>query len=621
MRMLNESELRAIKEHLNPSVVTPEEFEKLFDSFLVAVEGNSRLFFAQLDFLFYKYSDSAFFESFLQQITDVYMMLMSSVDSERKRAFAKDIYRQIISHVFKRRHKELERIKEHAFIVENMLQHMTSMLTEKLKTQQLMMGNISHEMRTFLNAIQGYNMIALENKNLDTKTKGYLVKANQATVSLRDMVDDILSLTKINVGQLEINNEWFWIDEVILHSIDQVKANALKKGLEFRFEISFFSTPYFGDSKRIREIIINLLSNAVKFTDKGYVSFRVENIPVPGEEETRIRFIVQDSGIGMSSEAVQNIFDPFIRFEKERQGVGLGLHISHSLAKKMGGELQVESEPYIGSTFTFTLQLPKDSSSRIELSGEKVWLFNDGKNEKNTIEVDKRVELLESIGADVDVYTSDEMLIRMAMSTAVEPPQILFVSTLAENYRRLNFLVAYLRGLEKFNHTVFIAEDVPDIEQTLNAFDYIYEYFAPISLFGQIGKKRDGRSQQCNEEITILAVDDIATNLEVLKLFISKEFPQCRIDLASGGYEAIGMYKTNHYDLLLLDLKMPGLDGISLFKKLKTIRNTPTTYALTADVYEDTMKKILEAGFDGLIEKPIRPDRLFGLIRKNMCLA
>ncbi len=452
---------------------------------------------------------------------------------------------------------------------------------------------------------------------LSQEDKGYLDKANYAISILKRLVSDILNVSKINTEQMEIKEEPFWMDEMILKCIDSIILGVNKKNITFRVDADILPYRLIGDQHHMMGIVVNLLSNAVKYTDNGYVHLSVKKELVPEEMEMiKIVFRVEDSGIGMTQEQLKKIFDPYIRFKIEKEGVGLGLHIASKMADKLGGKLTVKSRLSEGSTFDFTINVKQDRRNPVNMHNKVLCFFNNEKEEK--ISEQKR-DCLKHFGAKIIYFTEEESFTDYLLSIKEEIPDIISISTYHEAYTKFDALIHYLKNITRFQKTHFIAERTKTMFP-LEHFDKVYERFAPISAYIKFLKlsdeQQDKTAQLSAKQIRILAVDDLETNLEILKLFITNKYPYVVLDLAMGGYEAIGMYKTQIYDIILMDLKMPGLNGFEVFEKFKVIKPLPSIYALTADVYKDTYDRVLSAGFSGLLEKPLQVDLLFEAIEK-----
>jgi len=545
------------------------EAEQFYNEMEESLFNKNKNFFYSVKYNMHFQKDTLFLEKVLQFAIATFSFLLKKEIYHSEEKKIKNFFQEYLKIILVEPStyaKEIERRKDN---VQNILQHVSEQLNQSLDLQQLMIANISHEMRTSLNAISGYITLIDEKNTLDTENKGYLEKANHATHTLNGLVSDILDVSKINSGQMEIKEESFWVDEMLQKAIDNITFILNKKDLTFKTDIQFFSQKILGDYQHIMEIIINLLSNAIKYTDEGFVHLRVKNLEEV-DNTIKILFQIEDSGIGMTQEQIEKIFNPYSRFEKERQGVGLGLHIASNLASKMGGKITVESTPDKGSTFSFTIKVKQDKHIDIDMSNFILCFF-------------------------------------------------ISILSYQNGYERFNALIHYLKTLDKFKKSYFIAEGI-NSKSTLNYFDKVYERFTPITTYFQIldtiNKSNKSTTSSNIKELNILAVDDIETNLEILKLFITNKYPHVSLDLATGGYEAIGMYKTQNYDMILMDLKMPGLSGFQTFEKLKDIKNPPASYALTADVYKSTYDQVIEAGFIDLLEKPLQLDILFATIEK-----
>lgn len=500
--------------------------------------------------------------------------------------------------------------------LEKIMQDKSDQLDEMLKSQQLMITNISHEIRTSLNAISGYLYFIDKKDTLSYEDKIYLEKANQATSTLRSLVSDILDISKINTGQMEIKEESFWLDELILKCIDSIALKLNKKNITFKVDADILPCKLTGDHHHILGILVNLLSNAVKYTDNGFVHFIVKKELCSEEEKIKLIFQVEDSGIGMTLEQLKKIFEPYTRFKVEKEGVGLGLHIASKMADKLGGDLTVKSRISEGSTFNFTMTVKKDNVSPVSMHGKVLCFFN---NLKETKVSEQKRDFLKQFGAKIIYFSEEEAFTDYLLTVKDDIPDIISISTYPEGYTKFDALIHYLKNIVKFQKIHFIAEGMQTL-LPLEHFDKIYERFTPISAYINVLRVSDvhqDRTMPFSEnKIRILAVDDLETNLEILSLFITNKYPKVFLDLAMGGYEAIGMYKTQVYDIILMDLKMPGLNGFEVFEKFKSIKSPPPTYALTADVYKDTYERVMYAGFTGLLEKPLQVDLMFKAIEK-----
>ena len=565
-----------------------------------------------LAYAIYSRSDVNFTKEILTHVLEFFTYMYGQDVYAADRKELQHLYYNFQSKLFLQMCEHTRQIEERSDTARRILLHTSERLSKTLDTQELMIANISHEMRTSLNAIYGYLLIIDERRILRGEEKSYLDKARHATTSLKALVSDILNVTKINSGQIEIVKERFWLDKMVLRCIDNI-AMDLKKNPDIVLEtpMDFLPTQVYGDQNHIMEIVINLLSNAIKYTDRGFIRLSVSHRDLP-EDLLEVAFVIEDSGIGMTSEQIEHIFSPYSRFKTERKGLGLGLHIARELAKKLDGSLNVESRLGEGSRFTFTVRLKKIREDVIDLSGKTVWFFI---GPEAQVTLDKKIDFIRHQGSRVEVFRDEAGFINHLLTLEDRGPDFITIISGHEGYAKLDALIYYLKTLPLYKNTMFIAEKIAG-DISLNYFDGMYEYLAPLSIYATAHHAKDMHDEGKEQAVSILAVDDTETNLEILKMFILKAFPDATVDMATGGYEAIGMFKIKEYDLVFLDLKMPGLDGFAVLEKLKGLSIAPTVYAFTADVYKSNFDKVLQAGFHGLLEKPLQPLALEKIIEK-----
>jgi len=483
-----------------------------------------------------------------------------------------------------------------------------------LEFQMRVLKSISHDIRTNINEIQGY-LTFLQKKELEADEVEYLLRARNATRALRYSVDKMLNFSSLNAEELELERQWFFLDDLVVDVAEFAARLASEKGLKLLLEIETGADPVYGDARRLEEMLRYLLENAVKFTAKGSVLLRLQREKV--ERGEKVEITIQDSGIGMSPAEIKEVCDPYVRFVEGEKGLGLGLYFSRMIAEKMGAFLQIESEPTVGTTVALQLRLDSGETAPdlyAPLRGKRLLLFCD-----KDLRLHREVQTLnrrvyEGLGMEVDFFEEEEAFIQYLI-TAPEAPDIVSVATLPEHYGRFGMLFAFLKKSHAFARTHFIAERLGNQLHPEN-FDHGFEGHAGVR--GYLETLERGEERQREEKLRILIVDDLASNIEILRLFLGKIAPEAEIDTAQGGYEAIGMYKTRRYDLIFLDLKMPGLDGFQVLKRFEDIAPLPPVYAVTAEVYEATRREIKSSSFHGLLEKPFNPEGLKKVVKEAM---
>ena len=605
---------KLIKDIQNSFKMDYAQAEEIVESFDNLLENNNTKFIYDLNYTIFHRRNHKFTKQILNMIVDTYAYLFEEASDDMERKIIRSYFEKLFDVVFIDRCQYSKQLEEKSKTTQKILQHTTKRLNETLETQELMIANISHEMRTSLNAINGYLAIISDKDVLQGEDKQYLSKATHATRTLKELVSDILSVTKLNSGQLEIQQSNFWLDKMLIKCIDNIALMLQKKPkLHLRTDIEFVPFRVYGDQNHIMEIIINILSNAVKYTDSGYISLSMKTKQT-SDNNVAISFVIADTGIGMTSQQLETIFSPYSRFKTERQGLGLGMHIAHQLAKKLNGNLTVESVFGKGSIFKFDIDMKIADDKKLDIKSRNICILNK-KNYNDTYK--QRISFLEEQGANVKVFDNENEFINYLLTIQDNVPEYVSIIATIEGYTKFDALIYYLKTLPIFAKTIFIAENYHQ-HISLNYFDEIYEYFAPIDLYAR-NKTQDLQKFESRVDISILAIDDTETNLDILSLFISKKYPNITLDLANGGYEGIGMFKIKKYDMVMLDLKMPGLDGFEVFNKLKELGSPlPPVYAFSADIYKSNIDKVEEYGFAGMIEKPLQPQKLYKIIERIM---
>ncbi|WP_245807368.1 ATP-binding protein [Desulfurobacterium atlanticum] len=227
--------------------------------------------------------------------------------------------------------------------------------------EKIFIASVSHELRTPLNGIIGFLNLLLQS-NLSKEQQMYVENAEKSARQLLELIEDLLDTTKIQTGQIEIRKEEFDLNQIIQEVIATVSSRKKAKSLKFINKIPNFPNIFIGDKKRVKQILLNLLSNAFKYTKEGFIELGIKDIKET-DKNTIITFYIKDTGIGIPKEKQKEMFKPFVRIHsqetKEIKGTGLGLYISKSLAKLMGGDIWFESEEGKGTTFYFKIPLEK----------------------------------------------------------------------------------------------------------------------------------------------------------------------------------------------------------------------------------------------------------------------
>ena len=507
------------------------------------------------------------------------------------------------------------------------------------------LANMSHEIRTPLNAIIGLSRLAMD-QAANARQRDQLSKVLVSARHLLGVVGDILDVSKIEAGKLVLEEIEFALDKVLADSAVMVAQQCSAKGLELILNVDpAIPRRVLGDPLRLSQVIANYTNNALKFTDHGEIEIRAELLRRESQE-VLIKLSVRDTGIGMTREQIARLFQSFQQADpsisRRYGGTGLGLAICKRLAGMMGGEVGVDSEIGHGSSFWFTARLKVTDQATAQIhkanpEGRRVLVVDDNPTVRRVLQhmlkgfgliVDEARTGLEAVERCTEAqrqgYAYDVAIIDLMMAGIDGVETIKRLHTQSPGKPRLVAVSGFMSGPLQKQAELAGAERI--LQKPLQP-SVLLETITHL-----VDTEHDAESERSAGEgslpkpqhlsgLHILLVEDNQLNQEVAAAFL--EDWGCKVSLAGDGAQALHMVQEYGFDLVLMDMQMPLMDGLEATRAIRAIerlRKLPIV-AMTANAMPRDRERCLEAGMNEHISKPIDPERLLKVILQQLSKA
>ena len=519
---------------------------------------------------------------------------------------------------------------------------------ESSRAKTSFLSNMSHEIRTPMNAIIGLDNIALKEPDLSPRTREHLEKIGASARHLLGLINDILDMSRIESGRMVLKNEEFAFRDFLDQINVIINGQCQDKGLHYECRIiGQVCNYYIGDSMKLKQVLINILGNAVKFTpESGSVTFTVEQT-ARTDDTCTLRFIMKDTGIGMSKEYLPKIFDTFSQEDSgaaNRYGsTGLGMAITKNLVEMMHGEILVESEKGVGSTFTVTVALqPSDRSFSKEQHERlpkdlRVLVVDD-----DEVALEHARLVLHDIGIEADTSSdAPDALSRIrAKWDQGKPYQILMTDMYMPGMNGLA-LTECVRKFDQGKTSIIILtgyswDDIQEQAKHFNVAGIVPKPLFADSLLNELHsillKRGDIAApagtaetepeavEESLEGLRVLMAEDIALNADILADLLDMEGVSA--EHAENGKIAVDMFsehEAGYYDAILMDVRMPVMDGLSAASAIRALDRPDAKeipiIAMTANAFDEDVQSSLQAGMNAHLSKPVEPDRLYETLR------
>lgn len=513
---------------------------------------------------------------------------------------------------------------------------------QAMRVRSDFLANVSHELRTPMNSILGMAQLALE-EDLSETVRGYVETAYESGHSLLTLLNDILDFAKLEAGKFTIEKAPFDLQEMIEDAVHPLSSSAFDKGLELSCDVApDVPTRVVGDAVRLRQVLTNLLTNAIKFTEQGEVSLQVR-VREKWKHEVRLEFTVRDTGVGIAVEDQQRMLEPFTQVDTSTTrrfgGTGLGLAICNELLRLMGGQLSIESRLGDGSAFSFALSLPRQPMSAADtvdatpfetLRDVRVLVVDDNATNRRIMR-----SMLRHWRAKVDVAgDAEEAIGKVMFAVRYDRPYELVI---------LDALMPGVDGYELSRRIV--AETGPGAPVLLMASSSDRRHFRdredglPIAAFIEkpvlqsellgvlmsvLDKAPQPRSQseidttpaRPRRTLSVLVVEDTHANQQVVSVLLKKRGHS--VTVAQNGREAVEKCRDDSFDVILMDIQMPIMDGYQATASIRQLDGDGSSrvpiVAMTAHAMRGDRERCLASGMDTYISKPIDAGELLEVI-------
>ena len=518
------------------------------------------------------------------------------------------------------------------------------------RTKSEFLSTMSHEIRTPLNSTIGAAHLLGQQMDLSSKATGYLDIIRNSGESLLEIVDSILTYSKLDSSSFALTEDVIDVYQLLKSSLDSISTQAASKGIEILYVISpRVSRQYLGDCKYLKQILLNLLGNAIKFTNSGSIKIELDlheykpnisslkNQKTLRKDEEKLCFSVIDTGIGIQTSDLDKIFQTFSQadatYSRKHGGVGLGLAICKRLCKLMGGDIRVVSKPDCGSSFNVTVRLRRSHVSQETIQAEQVRGQRlEGKRILTTSSsysyCCQIVQELESFTHNTAKFSAAELghpieeeydLVIVDIPVNIADPTLYIHTYLG---KELNIPVLAISSIKHCHLLEGCSIGDRRIESIVKPYLPSALVDACSQAISEDAVRQKARIELSDRQITnaparILVAEDVEPNQIIIREMLS--LLSYDVEIAGNGLEVLQHLNRSHYDLILMDIQMPEMDGIEATRCIcqrYSDKERPKIVALSANSLGEERAMCLEAGMDDYLSKPLKPQHLASTLER-----
>ncbi|MFT3934108.1 MAG: two-component regulator propeller domain-containing protein [Chitinophagaceae bacterium] len=505
------------------------------------------------------------------------------------------------------------------------------------KAKSVFLATMSHEIRTPMNGIIGMSSL-LSKTTLTTEQANYTETIQSCGENLLAVINDILDFSKIESGKMELEENDFHLRTCVEEVLDVFASKAAQSGLDLIYQIDdALPEQIVGDATRLRQVLINLVSNAVKFTHQGEVFVHVRQEASKDNGALQLRFEVRDSGIGIPADKLERLFKAFSQVDssttRKYGGSGLGLVIAEKLIGLMGGSIEVSSTAGKGSVFSFTMQTragnkPEKIYAQTgidQLEGKRILVVDDNNTNRTILQAQlkqwKMIPVLASNGREALNILSQNDRVDLVLSDMHMPGMdgLELAGKIKANYSAIPIMLLSSLGydLDKKESALFSSVLTKPVRQNLLCTHLLNNFRIEVMPVANQKDKETSLPENLSERfpLRILIAEDNPINQQLALIVLNKMGYDPEI--AENGKEAVDKLEATDYDVILMDVQMPEMDGLEATRSIRNAgKKQPIIIAMTANAMYEDRENCINAGMDDYIAKPFKPHEIAVMIEK-----